>query len=215
MLFVANHTNWWDGFLACLVSARMGLHFHILMEARNLERYWMFKWVGALPMHRESAATAYLDLRRAASVLRRPATGLWVFPQGARRPPQEPITGTERGAAHLALGIDRPATLWPVGFRYVYRGEQIPEAFVWLGQPLALLPGDAHAVARGRRRRECAAEIEHRLQQTVTELDRRLAAEELSDFEVLVPGRRSINKRMDRVRHELGSLTGPFEDRNG
>lgn len=193
----------------------MGLHFQILMEARNLERYGMFKWVGALPMHRESASTAYLDLGRAAGVLRRPATSLWVFPQGSRRPPQESITGTERGAAHLALGIERPATLWPVGFRYAYRGEQIPEAFVWLGQPLSLIPGDALAATRRERRRECAAEIEHRLQHAVAELDRRLAVEEFGEFKVLVPGRRSINKRMDRVRHALGSLTGPFEERNG
>jgi len=30
-----------------------------------------------------------------------------------------------------------------------------------------------------------------------------------------VTGKLSINKRMDRVRHSLGLLRGPFEARNG
>jgi 1-acyl-sn-glycerol-3-phosphate acyltransferase len=215
VLFVANHTNWWDGFLACLVSARLGLHFQILMEARHLERYWMFRWVGALPMRRDSTRGAYQDLERAALVLRRPATGLWIFPQGERRPPEEPVTDTERGAAQLVIGAEGPVTLWPVGFRYRYLGEQIPEAFVWLGDPVTMQADETLGVARLRRRRELADEIECRLTQTVDALDRRLATEDLRDFTVLVLGRRSVNKRLDRVRHALGFLRGPFDDRNG
>jgi len=214
-LFVANHTNWWDGFLACLTSARLRLHFHVLMEAQHLQRYWMFKWVGALPMRRDSAPGAYQDLERASLVLRRPTTGLWIFPQGSRRPPEEAIAGTERGAAQLVLGADRPVTVWPVGFRYRYLGEQIPEAFVWLGERVIMQSDAAHGAGRARRRRECAAEIEGRLAQTIADLDRRLATEDLRDFTVLVPGRRSINKRLDRARHALGFLRGPFDDRNG
>ncbi len=179
------------------------------MEAQHLERYWMFKWVGALPVHRDSAPAAYRDLARAAEVLRRPATGLWVFPQGSRRPAGESIAGTERGAAHLALGAERTVTVWPVGFRYGYRGEQLPEAFVWLGRP-ATVP-----VSPVRGRRAFAIELERRLQETVDQLDDRLATEAPDDFRVLVSGRLSINKRLDRVRHALGLLRGPFDDRNG
>ncbi len=215
VLFVANHTNWWDGFLACLTTARLGLHFHVLMEAQHLERYWGFRWVGALPMRRESPHGAYHDLERASLVLRRPATGLWIFPQGSRRPPEEPIAGTERGAAHLVLGADRPLTIRPVGFRYRYRGEQIPDAFVWLGRAFTVDPGATPATARRLRRKQLAERIEARLSETVGELDERLATEDLSDFTVLLPGRLSINKRLDRVRHALGLLNGPFDDRNG
>ncbi len=215
VLFVANHTNWWDGFLACLTTARLGLHFHVLMEAQHLERYWGFKWVGALPMRRDSAPGAYHDLERAARVLRRPATGLWIFPQGSRRPPEEPIRGTERGAAQLVLDADGPMTIQPVGFRYRYRGEQIPDAFVWLGDAFTVDPGEQPGTARRLRRRMIADQIEDRLARTVQELDRRLATEDLRDFTVLLPGRLSINKRLDRVRHALGLLNGPFDDRNG
>ena len=36
-----------------------------------------------------------------------------------------------------------------------------------------------------------------------------------NDELLLVEGRPSLNKRLDRVRHRLGLLRGPFEARNG
>ncbi len=219
ILFVVNHTNWWDGFLAYLVGARLGLHFHILMEAVNLDRYWMFKFIGALPMRRDSAPAAYADLAVAGRHLRRPLTGLWVFPQGTRSSPDAPIRETERGAAHVALALGQPVTIWPVAFRYRYLGEQLPEAFAWLGESWvvgdAAASGEADSSTMKRARRELALEIERRLQATVDQLDQRLALETVQEFDILIPGRLSINKRLDRVRHALGLLRGPFERRNG
>jgi len=212
-LFVANHSNWWDGFLAYLVGAGLGLHFQVLMEAKNLDRYWMFRWVGALPLHRGQPARGYADLARAAVTLARPATGLWVFPQGDRRPPAEPVRGCQTGAAHLALSVPGPIRIWPVAFRYAYRGEQIPEAFAWLGKPWARDPGPAPGSRDARR--ELTQQIEDRLRETVAALDARLAGEQLGEFALLLPGRLSINKRLDRVRHLFGLLDGPFERRNG
>jgi hypothetical protein len=42
-----------------------------------------------------------------------------------------------------------------------------------------------------------------------------LRTESLAAFRTVVAGRLSINKRMDRFRHALGLLRGPFEARNG
>lgn len=215
MLFVANHTNWWDGFLAVLLSRHLGLHFNILMEATHLDRYWVFKRVGALPMHRDSAPAAYADLVGAAGCLRRDRSSLWVFPQGRRRPAGEAVTATERGAAELALAAPE-VQIVPVAFRYAYLGEQLPEAFVWVGAPWAAPASDPAGGARRReQRRRLAREIEQRMQLALGELDRRLGDEQLAEFRVLLPGRLSVNKRLDRVRHALGTVPGPFERRNG
>jgi len=46
-------------------------------------------------------------------------------------------------------------------------------------------------------------------------LDARLAEWRLDGFTLLLPGPLSINKRLDRVRHFIGSLEGPFDHRNG
>lgn len=211
VVFVANHTNWWDGFLGYLAGARLGLHFHILMEAENLERYRMFKRIGALPMHRRSAAAAYRDLEHATSQLRRPRTGVWIFPQGGRRPPQEPFRGVERGAAQIALRLEQAVLVWPVAFRYAFLGEQVPDAFIWFGTPIEVQGGEGGRESR----RELTRRIEAEMTNTLSALDLLVREERLDSFSPLVTGRLSINKRLDQVRHRLGLLGGRFEDRNG
>lgn len=208
-LFVGNHTNWWDGFLACLLTGRLGLRFQVLMEARHLERYPTFRRGGALPIRRGHPRQAYQDLEAAAAYLR-PATGLWIFPQGERRPAGERPLRCERGAAQLARAYASPLRICPVAFRYAFVGEQRPEAFVLVGEEW--LPGPAD---RGRSRRVLMDAIAGRLERTVAGLDELVAGERLDAFAPLTPGRLSVNKRLDRFRHAVGLLRGPFEARNG
>jgi chlorobactene lauroyltransferase len=207
-LFVANHTSWWDGFVAYLTTGALGLGFQVLMEARELARYRLFLRVGALPVRREHPRRAYADLEAAAAYLR-PGVGLWVFPQGARRPPHERPERCERGAAHLALGFGAPLRLCPVAFRYAFVGEQLPEAFALVGAEWLLHPG-AYAD-----RRALALRLEGLLGDAVDRLDALVRPEALAAFRPLARGRLSVNKRLDRVRHALGLLRGPFEARNG
>jgi len=207
-LFVANHTNWWDGFLAFLVGRALRLDFQVLLEARHLARYRVFLKVEALPLRRGRPREAYADLTAAAAYLR-PGAGLWVFPQGERRPPAERPAGCERGAAHLALGHPGPLRICPVVFRYAFVGEQLPEAFVLVGEEW--LPRRDELVGRETVMRS----IEERLGGAVDGLDDLVASERLDAFQPLAAGRLSINKRLDRVRHAVGLLRGPFEVRNG
>jgi 1-acyl-sn-glycerol-3-phosphate acyltransferase len=206
-ILVANHTNWWDGFLAFLVTRALRLEFRILMEAQHLARYRAFLRLGALPLDRRRARASYADLEAAASHLR-PGVGLWIFPQGSRRPPAEPVTGCERGAAHLILRHKGPVRLCPVAFRYTFFGEQLPEAFALVGDTWT--PETA-----GLDRASLMTDIERRLGKTVSALDVLLEGERIDAFQPLVPGRLSVNKRLDRVRHAVGLLRGPFESRNG
>jgi len=206
-IFVANHTNWWDGFLACLVGRALGTTFYVLMESRHLARYRFFLRVGALPLDRSSAFRAYADLARARGVLA-PGAGLWVFPQGARRPARERPVDLEAGAAHLALSGPGPVRLCPVAFRYGYLGESLPEAFAWIGESWVVEPGEGG-------RRALNATIAERLGATIDRLDAARDAERLADFRVLVHGALSLNKRLDRLRHRLGWLEGSYEERNG
>jgi 1-acyl-sn-glycerol-3-phosphate acyltransferase len=211
LLFVANHTNWWDGFMAHQVTRALGLAFQILMDAKGVAAYPMFRRVGAVPVRRASPFQAVADLQTIAGNLR-PGVGVWIFPQGERRPAAEPVVETERGAAQLALTAGMPVRLVPVGFRYPFLSEQLPEAFVLLGRSW-VVPGGAGTRAGGRH--ELALEIEARLNRTLADLDEALLREDTADFDVLIRGRLSINKRLDRVRHSVGALEGPFEERNG
>lgn len=207
-LCVANHTNWWDGFLAFLVGRDLGLTNHVLMDAVQLERYPAFKLVGALPLRRDPFRAAHRDLLTARARLV-PGAALWMFPQGARRPQGERPSALARGAAEIALRHRAPLRICAVAFRYVYLGEQLPEAFAWMGRPWVLEPG------RYSHRRTLMPVLERDLLDQVDALDGALRAERLGGFRTLVEGRLSINKRMDRFRHAVGLLRGRFEPRNG
>ncbi|HET8624065.1 MAG TPA: lysophospholipid acyltransferase family protein, partial [Gemmatimonadales bacterium] len=205
---VANHTNWWDGLYAFLLSRKLGCTFHILMDAHELARYPAFRWAGVLPVRRGELRGGYQDLLAALPCLR-PGAGLWIFPQGARRPAGERPTRFTRGAAHLALRHGSPVRIVPVAFRYGFVSEQLPEAFARVGRPHVAEP------APGRDRRELTARIETHVEETLRVLDASLAEEAFASFRTLVAGKLSVNKRMDRFRHAVGLLRGPFEARNG
>jgi chlorobactene lauroyltransferase len=208
-LFVANHTNWWDGFLAFLVSRTLGLRFRILMEAQHLERYRFFVRIGARPLRREPPRAAWADLAAAEAELR-PGSGLWIFPQGDRRPAEERPLRCQRGAAQLARAYAGPLRICPVAFRYAFLGEQRPEAFVLVGDEW--LPGPAERAAS---RAVLMDAVAGRLEHTVATLDELVAREYLDTFTPLTAGGLSVNKRLDRFRHAVGLLRGPFEARNG
>jgi chlorobactene lauroyltransferase len=208
-LFVANHSNWWDGFLAFLVCRALGLRFRILMEARHLARYRFFLRIGARPLRRAPPRAAWADLAAAGAELRA-GTGLWIFPQGERRPPGERPLRCEPGAAQLARAYPDPLRICPVAFRYAFVGEQRPEAFVMLGEEWLPSPAD-----RAGARRALMGEIAGRLETTVAGLDELVARERLEAFAPLTAGGLSVNKRLDRFRHAVGLLRGPFEARNG
>jgi chlorobactene lauroyltransferase len=178
------------------------------MEAAHLARYKVFLRVGALPLRRGRPRQAYADLSAASGYLQ-PRAGLWVFPQGERRPPRAPVERCERGAAHLILRAGRALRVCPVAFRYTFLGEQLPEAFVFLGDEWRVTPGAFTG------REPLMAELEGRLGATVAELDGSVDQERLDRFQPLAQGTLSVNKRLDRFRHALGVLRGPFEARNG
>ena len=205
-LLLANHTNWWDGLLAFVVGRELGLRVHILMDAANLERYRAFRLAGALPLRRGSFRGVYRDLQAAGANLV-PGAGLWLFPQGARRPQAE-RPRIERGAAELAIAR-APLRVCCAAFRYLHFGEQLPEAFAFLGEPRLIQPGQY------RGRREAAMVLERDLLAALDAADALLRTESAGGFRTVVQGRLSINKRMDRLRHAVGLLPGPFEARNG
>jgi hypothetical protein len=58
-------------------------------------------------------------------------------------------------------------------------------------------------------------EIGDRITEVLGDLDAARDAERLAEFGLLVRGSLSLNKRLDRLRHRLGWLEGPYEERNG
>lgn len=207
ILVIANHTNWWDGFLSHQVSRAMGRHFRILMEAEHLARYPAFRWIGALPMERRSRTQGMRDLAVATACLA-PDALVWIYPQGRRSPAPAPLERLEQGAAWMLLRHEGPLRVLPVGFRYPFTSEQLPEACIRFGAPWDVEPG------HGLDRAAVTARMAAMLTDTLVHLDADIAAEDFAEYETLVAGRASINLTLDRVRHRLGLLDRAPE-RNG
>lgn len=208
IIAVANHSTWWDGPLAYLLTGGLGREFHVAMEATHLARYPYFRGIGAHPLRRTTPRQRWEDLERIGSVLS-PGAMLWMFPQGARRPSREPLVHLERGAAHLALAHG-PVRILPVGIRLAHFSEQLPEAFLQVGRSWLVGAPDM------RDRRAVTAEIERALVQTLARADERIATERLDAWRPLLgQGTLSLNKRLDRLGHLVGLFEGGFEPRNG
>lgn len=207
ILVIANHTSWWDGFLSHQVSRKIGRHFRILMEAEHLARYPALRWIGALPMERRSPQQAMRDLATATACLA-PDSLVWIYPQGRRSPAPAPMERLEQGAAWMLLRHDGPLRVLPVGFRYPFTSEQLPEVCIRVGTPWDVEPG------HGLDRAMIMSRMALMLTETIAQLDADVAVEDFSCYATLVAGRDSINLKFDRMRQRLGLLDRAPE-RNG
>ncbi|HET7040807.1 MAG TPA: lysophospholipid acyltransferase family protein [Gemmatimonadales bacterium] len=207
VLAVANHSTWWDGPLAFLLSSALGRRFHVAMDAAHLARHPYFGWIGAHPLRRTTPRERWTDLERFGAALR-PGTVGWIFPQGERRPARAPLDRFERGAAHLAL-TRAPVRVVPVGIRLAHTSEQLPEAFLRLGPSFVVGRSDP------RDRRALAGELERALARTLIGADALIDRELRAGWRPLFPPTLSVNKRLERLGHRLGLLDGQFAPRNG
>lgn len=174
-VWTANHHSWWDFFAAAAALRDAGRRdVGVLMEAANVGRRALFRQVGVVGTH---------QLRTAAEMLAEGAV-LVVFPEGELRPPG--ALGPVRGGARW-LADRSGAELRAVATRVVLRGQQAPEAYLRVSDPLAKSQ-DVAAVLSGAVRSLDAA---------LSEAD---PMEPLSAFRKVVPGVRSWQERFGALR---------------
>lgn len=141
LILAANHVGWWDSFLVVAVDEGLGGEGHALMDAATLRSLPFFARLGALPF---SPVRARSGLREAAARLSAPGHSLWIFPQGAHRPPHLRPLAFGRGVellARLAPGV----RVLPVALQYAWADQPGPGAWIDLGTPLPA----ADVAARG------------------------------------------------------------------
>ncbi len=174
-VWAANHHSWWDFFAAAAALRAAGRRdVGVLMEAANVGRQALFESVGAIGTD---------QLRTAVSMLR-DGVVLVVFPEGELRP-AGPVATVRPGARWLA---DRSgAELRAVATRVQLRGQQAPEAYLRVSDPLG--PAD---------------DLAEWLSGSVAVLDAELAAADpmrpLPGYRPAVRGVRSWNERFAALR---------------
>ncbi|MEM6294655.1 MAG: lysophospholipid acyltransferase family protein [Myxococcota bacterium] len=167
LLIIANHTSWWDSLVALWLSVEQleDVAFYGMMDAANLEKLRFFRWIGVFGVDRTSRRDGARVVRYALELLRRRGTAIWMFPQGAERPPHEPLK-FEPGAAGIAKRAPAVRVI-PVALSYVFEGEEKPNIYVSIG---AAMPHGAEGSAS---REAQAAAVEAELAVIRTHLETR------------------------------------------
>ena len=136
MIICANHSSWWDGYMAALIERHLKLDGYLMMEEAQLRRYFFFSWIGCFSVDRQNARSAIKSVQYAAHLLKgHPRRMVWLFPQGEIAPNDRRPLEFFSGAAHLAK-LSAPVLLYPLATRIEYLAEQRPDLYISLGEPL-------------------------------------------------------------------------------
>ncbi len=136
VILVANHVSWWDGFLLREVHRRIrpDAPLHVVMTEGELQRFPLFRWMGAVPLGDGPLAARRLLTDLESHRDARPDAVFGYFPQGRIWPSHRRPLGFERGVAWLAARL-APVAIVPVGLHLEPLTRPGPAAFVSVGRP--------------------------------------------------------------------------------
>ncbi len=131
-LFYANHSSFWDGFLAHQLFLALGFDGYCVMEEKNLRRYPFLARLGAFSVVRGEGASALASVRHAREIFARPCAAVMLFPEGELKP-FGPLRPLSRGIELFARA--GAAMLVPVAMRLLFLESEKPDALIELGAP--------------------------------------------------------------------------------
>lgn len=176
IIFV-NHSSWWDGLIAFEVSRAAKLNSFIMMEEKNLQKYFLFRRLGAFSVNKSSLRDLSQTILYASSLLRnkKPQT-LWIFPQGEIQSSKlRPITFNS-GVIKILEKVEN-CQLLPLCINYHFAGNFKPEIAVKIGRKIVT------ENLRLDNRKTAAAELSEILTNLIDSLNEEIAAGDLQSYE--------------------------------
>ncbi|WP_213807155.1 lysophospholipid acyltransferase family protein [Granulicella sp. dw_53] len=146
LIIYANHGSWWDPMVSFLLAERLmkAKRHYAPMDAKELERYRILKYVGIFPVEMKTARGAIQFLRSGEEILR--ARGvLWVTPQGRFVDARERPLELKRGLAALAVRVaarEGGCTVQPLAIEYPFWDERLPECLLEFGDAVSVTAGE-------------------------------------------------------------------------
>jgi chlorobactene lauroyltransferase len=196
LIICANHSSWWDGYVATVVERALSVDGYLMMEEAQLSRYFFFRWAGCFSVNRHNPRSALQSLHYAARLLKeRPDRMVWLFPQGEISPNDHRPLVFFTGAAYLAR-LTAPVLLYPLATRIEYLAEQRPDLFISLGKPLLIRPEEAGTPGFLKR---CTKHLEECVTSELDTLRADVIVGDFSSFRVLMRGRSSTNRIFDTL----------------
>lgn len=150
LVLVANHESWWDGFLLREVqkALRPGARFRTVMLESELRAHPFLRLLGGVGVAPGSMASGRRLLDELRRIRREDPDGvLGYFPQGSLQPGSALPLGFRSGIVRVVEAL-APATVVPVGLRLLPGKTPLTEAYLSLGDPLAVPGPGAASLAR-------------------------------------------------------------------
>lgn len=179
VIFIANHSSWWDGLLFFFLNRSVWRHdIHMMMDEKGLKRYGFFRYLGAFSINRSKPKDILASLQYAEQLLKKGKTVV-LFPQGDEFHQEIRPLGFSAGIAFLMERCpDIPVI--PISFYYSFRHERKPEVWMHQGKPFH------YADVPGTVRKKKTEAIEAAITEQLDHLKHQVMAEEISAFRNLM-----------------------------
>ena len=188
VIMYANHSNWWDGFIAYYLTNRvMKKDDYLMMDIEQMKKYSFFKYIGVFSVDRNIPAEAIRSINYAAELLKDSARYLWIFPQGNMVPQESRPLKFFSGITRLAEKTGK-VNLVPVCFRYEYLMEQRPEVFISISKPV---------LVEGKTENDLTEHLRCELEIQLDNLKNDVTAGNFKEFKTIFRGKESRNKTFD------------------
>jgi len=187
-LLLANHSCWWDLFLAHALNGAIPVDGYGMMEHFNMRRFGFFRRIGAFSVDRTDPGSVRASIDYAAELLRGPRAGVWVFPQG-RMVGNDVRPLVFQPGLRAIVGRARRVRVVPVALRYEFWQDERPEAFARFGAPEWVDRADRAGVV---------ARMEDRLTAELDALKHDVTDQAADRFTTLIRGPGSISDRFAR-----------------
>ncbi|MGN7762125.1 lysophospholipid acyltransferase family protein [Paenibacillus sp. 22594] len=137
ILYIMNHSSWWDGLLAYHAAGRMkGSSHYFMMEEEQLRKYAFFRKLGAYSINRDRTGDLRASLRYSANLLHA-GGNVWMYPEGEILPLSSAPLLLKEGAA-LILRMCPQAAVVPVTLYHGLFRHSKPDATLLAGEALML-----------------------------------------------------------------------------
>jgi|SRR4030095_8204207 len=195
VILYANHSNWWDGFIAYLLTnKKLNADDYLMMDIEQMRKYSFFKYVGVFSVNRNEPKEAVESINYAADLLKGTKKYLWIFPQGIMQHQDTRPVKFYSGITRIAEKIGE-VNLVPVAFRYEFINEQRPEVFIQIGEPDAANNNISDT-------KQYTGYLQEKLTRYLDELKQCVLENGPEKFEIIFKGNHSRNKTFDKLHGE-------------
>lgn len=199
VILYANHSNWWDGFIAFQLTSRyLNADDYLMMDIEQMSKYRFFRYVGVFSVNRNDARQGVESINYAAELLRNSNRYLWIFPHGGIKPQDfEPVIFYS-GVTRIAEKLGR-VNLIPVSLRYEFMLEQRPEVFIKIGKPDIANNDITDA-------KNFTVNLQEKSAKDLKLLKSDVVNQNLKNYKIIFTGKHSRNKTIDKISRNNADL---------